>query len=473
MQSLKIFSSLNLRRCRPFIRVVRTSLILGLLFGAFGTSTVHAQSEPWLLHLEPTLVLPLAAPQADRFGPGLSGAIGLSRAINRAILVGARLRGGFLFDGPTPTDPSVADPGIGTFSSLGLAFRLRPISTTEDPRRGTGLWLEAVGGVALTGGDIRATMELGAGFGFELGIVDIGPSIRYMHVFQPSANINGGDANLLSIGLEITFLDARAQVEEAEEVVRRSDRDYDGIVDEEDACPDDAEDFDSFEDEDGCPDPDNDQDGITDDVDSCPNDPEDIDGFEDEDGCPDPDNDRDGFLDTVDECPDEAEVVNGVDDEDGCPDEGLIELIDDRVVLEERVLFDFQRARVKSAARPVLDAIVELVRQHPEWTRMRIEGHADLRGSATYNRRLSERRARNVMRELVRIGVEAERIDAEGHGTDRPRDPGATEQAHQRNRRVEFVVTERRPTETAAAEGAEGAEGEDIMRFNEDAGGEQ
>lgn len=467
MLSLQSLSFLNLWCCRPLIGVVRTSLILSLLLGAFGASTAQAQSEPWLLHLEPTLVLPLAAPQSDRFGPGLSGAIGLSRAINRTILIGARLRGGFLFDGPTPTDPSVVDPGIGTFSSLGLALRLRPITTSEDPRRGTGLWLEGVGGVALTGGAIRATMEIGAGYGFELGIIDIGPSLRYMHVFQPSGNIDEGDANLLSIGLEITFLDARAAEEEAEEVVRRSDRDYDGIVDEEDACPDNAEDFDSFEDEDGCPDPDNDQDGLTDDVDNCPNDPEDIDGFEDEDGCPDPDNDQDGFLDPDDQCPDEAEVVNGVDDDDGCPDEGLIELIDDRVVLEERVLFDFQRARVKSAARPVLDAIVELVRQHPEWTRMRIEGHADIRGSATYNRRLSERRARNVMRELVRIGVEAERIDAAGFGTDRPRDLESNEQAHQRNRRVEFVVTERRPV------GAAAEEGEDVMRFNEDAGGEE
>jgi outer membrane protein OmpA-like peptidoglycan-associated protein len=176
-------------------------------------------------------------------------------------------------------------------------------------------------------------------------------------------------------------------------------------------------------------------------------DAEDLDGFEDTDGCPDPDNDRDGILDGDDACPNDAEVVNGIDDLDGCPDEGLIRLVDDRIVLEERVLFDFERARVKHAARPILDAIVELVRQHPEWALMRLDGHADVRGDADFNRRLSERRARNVMRALIERGLSAERLEFRGFGSERPRDQRRTEEAHQRNRRVEFVIVARR-TET-------------------------
>jgi hypothetical protein len=49
--------------------------------------------------------------------------------------------------------------------------------------------------------------------------------------------------------------------------------------------------------------PDRDGDGIVDDDDKCPDEPEDHDGFEDDDGCPDPDNDRDGILDVNDQCP--------------------------------------------------------------------------------------------------------------------------------------------------------------------------
>ena len=134
------------------------------------------------------------------------------------------------------------------------------------------------------------------------------------------------------------------------------DRDGDGIKDDVDKCPDEPEDFDGFQDEDGCPDPDNDRDGIPDvddkcpnqpetfngyqdadgcpdgtkndrdgdgipdDVDKCPDDPEDFDGFEDADGCPDPDNDKDGIPDVDDLCPNDPEDFDGFEDADGCPD---------------------------------------------------------------------------------------------------------------------------------------------------------
>jgi outer membrane protein OmpA-like peptidoglycan-associated protein len=98
------------------------------------------------------------------------------------------------------------------------------------------------------------------------------------------------------------------------------DNDGDGIPDHLDKCPDLAEDFDGFEDHDGCPDPDNDGDGIPDDEDECPDEPEDFDGYLDRDGCPDPDNDNDGIPDHLDDCPNAAEDFDGFEDEDGCPD---------------------------------------------------------------------------------------------------------------------------------------------------------
>jgi outer membrane protein OmpA-like peptidoglycan-associated protein len=101
------------------------------------------------------------------------------------------------------------------------------------------------------------------------------------------------------------------------------DRDGDGIKDDIDKCPDDPEDHDDFEDEDGCPDPDNDRDGILDRDDKCPNEPETKNGFEDEDGCPDKldlDRDGDGIPDSVDKCPDDPEDKDGFEDSDGCPD---------------------------------------------------------------------------------------------------------------------------------------------------------
>jgi len=63
-----------------------------------------------------------------------------------------------------------------------------------------------------------------------------------------------------------------------------------------------------------------DKDGIVDKKDACPADPEDKDSFEDENGCPDPDNDNVGLLDADDQCPVNAEDLDQWKDEDGCPD---------------------------------------------------------------------------------------------------------------------------------------------------------
>jgi outer membrane protein OmpA-like peptidoglycan-associated protein len=101
------------------------------------------------------------------------------------------------------------------------------------------------------------------------------------------------------------------------------DRDGDSVKDDVDKCPDDPEDHDDFEDEDGCPDPDNDRDRILDKDDKCPNEPENRNGFEDDDGCPDhveTDRDGDRIPDRLDKCIDDPEDYDGFEDADGCPD---------------------------------------------------------------------------------------------------------------------------------------------------------
>jgi OOP family OmpA-OmpF porin len=85
------------------------------------------------------------------------------------------------------------------------------------------------------------------------------------------------------------------------------DQDADGIDDRKDQCPTIKEDFDQFEDTDGCPEDDNDGDKIPDNLDKCPLVAENLNGLEDTDGCPDetPDKDKDGIQDSEDKCPDE------------------------------------------------------------------------------------------------------------------------------------------------------------------------
>jgi OOP family OmpA-OmpF porin len=124
------------------------------------------------------------------------------------------------------------------------------------------------------------------------------------------------------------------------------DTDEDGIPDNEDVCPNEPEDYDTFEDEEGCPDVDNDQDNIPDTEDQCMHQPEDFDGFEDRDGCPELDNDQDGFMDSEDSCPNQREDQDGFEDDDGCPegdndDDGIADL-DDRCPTQKEDIDGFE-----------------------------------------------------------------------------------------------------------------------------------
>jgi outer membrane protein OmpA-like peptidoglycan-associated protein len=402
-----------------------------------GPALAHAQ---WVLSLDAEGALSVSAPQSAEFGPGASAGLGVHRALLPWLLLGVRVRGMVLSDGAAPVDPSLADRGAGGLVMAGPSVRFRPLAAPGD---GGGLFIEGSTAASLTGELTRVSLEVGAGWLFQAGPVALGPTVRYVQVVQPQGGLEGRDARLALVGIEGTLFDSRPTVAR---VALDPDLDGDGIPNERDACPRVREDSDGFEDADGCPDRDNDHDGLYDHVDRCPNDPEDVDDFEDADGCPDPDNDGDGILDGVDACPLEPEIFNGVEDADGCPDEGLVELVGDRVVLEDRVLFDLGRARVRSAARPIVQALARLVGSHPEWSRLRVEGHADVRGSDELNLALTGRRARNVLRALVEAGVPARLLSSEGFGRSRPVDPGTSDAAHARNRRVEFVV------ETAPAE---------------------
>lgn len=221
------------------------------------------------------------------------------------------------------------------------------------------------------------------------------------------------------------------------------DRDGDGILDEVDQCPDDPEDKDDFEDSDGCPDLDNDRDGILDVDDLCPNDPEDLDGWEDEDGCPDNDNDKDRILDKDDTCPNEPETYNTVDDKDGCPDRGPVTLTDIGIEVLETIYFEYDSAVIKKESHNILRAVAKTLDVNPDIALIEIQGHTDERGSADYNRKLSQARSESVLAFLVNEGISPKRLAAQGYGEDQPLDLRHNAAAWAKNRRVEFIILRR------------------------------
>jgi peptidoglycan-associated lipoprotein len=69
-----------------------------------------------------------------------------------------------------------------------------------------------------------------------------------------------------------------------------------------------------------------------------------------------------------------------------------------------------------------------------------IEGHCDHRGTVEHNRRLGDRRASVLRRELLRMGVDPNRVDTVSYGKDRPADLGHDSTARSKNRRAQFIL---------------------------------
>jgi outer membrane protein OmpA-like peptidoglycan-associated protein/opacity protein-like surface antigen len=217
------------------------------------------------------------------------------------------------------------------------------------------------------------------------------------------------------------------------------DNDKDGILDIDDKCPNDAEDFDGFEDYDGCPDLDNDKDGILDINDKCPDQAEDFDGFEDEDGCPDPDNDKDGILDINDKCPDVAENFNGFEDQDGCPDEDTRQETFYQFVLRGDDTFASNSANLKDAAKLVLNEIIFYIQNQPAGSKWRIEGHMDSQGAAASIKKTSYDRAKAVYDYMISKGISQDQLEIYGLGDSFPIANNNSPEGRSTNRRIMII----------------------------------
>lgn len=101
--------------------------------------------------------------------------------------------------------------------------------------------------------------------------------------------------------------------------------------------------------------------------------------------------------------------------------------------------FDFDVAEFRAADRDVLGYHAKDLAANPS-KRIRLEGHADERGTREYNLALGERRANAILNYLIVNGAARSQIEVVSYGEERPAQQGQTDSAYQQNRRVEIVV---------------------------------
>jgi len=144
------------------------------------------------------------------------------------------------------------------------------------------------------------------------------------------------------------------------------------------------------------------------------------------------DSDGDGVYDDKDECPG---TPRGVEvNEKGCPKVGV------KLITLEGVNFNTNSAKIKPESAPILDTAVKVLNENPS-VHVRVEGHTDSRGTAEYNKALSDRRAASVVDYLVSKGISADRLAGVGYGESAPVAPNDTAENMYKNRRVDLVVT--------------------------------
>ncbi len=192
------------------------------------------------------------------------------------------------------------------------------------------------------------------------------------------------------------------------------------------------------------PPPDRDSDTTPDARDACPDEPEDLDKFEDQDGCVDRDNDEDGIPDAHEFIDGRWTVCDGCPanpaspgDLDGCPDfsVGFCGSISIGVL-------SYTRTSGLTAAE--LEPLAEVVRvmQEKPHIRVYVDAHVDQQRLAESARRITQKLADMTLEALVARGITRERLEARGWGDKTPRAHNRTAEGRASNRRIEFTVVD-------------------------------
>jgi len=144
--------------------------------------------------------------------------------------------------------------------------------------------------------------------------------------------------------------------------------------------------------------------------------------------------------------------ADGVGIADDGSDPNLIPIVDEPLTAQEMleqadtplanrtIYFEFDSARITDESMAMLEAHGNFVAANGN-VKLRLEGHADERGSREYNIALGDRRAQSVRRVFLLLGASSDQLDTVSYGEEQPAMRGHNEEAWAMNRRVELVYT--------------------------------
>jgi len=120
------------------------------------------------------------------------------------------------------------------------------------------------------------------------------------------------------------------------------------------------------------------------------------------------------------------------------------EVKDETIELSETVQFETDSAVLLDRSKSLLDDVAKVMTDHPEITKIQIEGHTDSKASHRHNQKLSLERVASVKTYLVGKGIDASRLTTKGFGETKPIASNKTEEGRAKNRRVDFRIMARR-----------------------------
>nr|WP_121271879.1 OmpA family protein [Pedobacter schmidteae] len=108
----------------------------------------------------------------------------------------------------------------------------------------------------------------------------------------------------------------------------------------------------------------------------------------------------------------------------------------------DRLYFETGKSTLKAESQGQLKNIVAILKAYPN-VQLKMGGYTDNTGDAELNKKISNERANAAMEELVKLGIDAKRLSAEGYGAEHPIASNDTPEGRAQNRRIDIRVTEK------------------------------